>query len=98
MHHTQTCTKAEFVWLYTQPYSYITYVHPRHTNTLTHAPTHRHTYTHSHTHTHTHIHTQRPNKYIYFYTYIYIYTIRKLLCVDYNRFNVCKHFVRSDTK
>ena len=30
--------------------------------------------------------------------YIYIYTIRKLLCVDYNRFNVCKHFVRSDTK
>ena len=72
MYHTQTCTKAEFVWLYTQPYSYITYVHPRHTNMNTHIHTHArthpltHTHTHAHTHTHTHTHTrthtQRPNK------------------------------------
>ena len=85
MHHTQTCTKAEFVWLHTQPYSYITYVHPRHTNMNTHIYTHArthshiHTCTHAHTHTLTHArthpltHTQRPNKYIYFYTYIHIY-------------------------
>ena len=51
MHHTQTCTKAEFVWLYTQPYSYNTYVHPRHTNINTHM--HTHARTHSHTQTHT---------------------------------------------
>ena len=72
MYHTQTCTKAEFVWLYTQPYSYITYVHPRHTNMNTHihthARTHPLTHTHTHTRTHPHTHTQRPNKYIYFYT------------------------------
>ena len=75
MHHTQTCTKAEFVWLYTQPYSYITYVHPRHTNMNTHIHTHARTHSHTHTRTHTstHTHTQRPNKCIYFYTYIHIY-------------------------
>ena len=67
MHHTQTCTKAEFVWLYTQPYSYITYVHPRHTNMNTHIHTHARTHSHTHTRTHasTHTHTQRPNKYIH---------------------------------
>ena len=53
MHHTQTCTKAEFVWLYTQPYSYITYVHPRHTNMNTHIHTHARTHAPTHTHTHT---------------------------------------------
>ena len=87
MHHTQTCTKAEFVWLYTQPYSYITHVHPRHTNMNTHihtharshshTHTHKHTCTHAHTHTHTRTHasthTLRPNKYIYFFIPIYIY-------------------------
>ena len=85
MHHTQTCTKAEFVWLYTQPYSYITYVHPRHTNmnthihtharthARTHALTHTHTHTHTYTHARTHTHTQRPNKYIYISIPIYLY-------------------------
>ena len=77
MHQTQACTKAEFVWLYTQPYSYLTYVHPCHTNmnthihtharthplthTYTHARTHTHTHSHTHARIHTHTHTQRPN-------------------------------------
>ena len=77
MHHTQACTKAEFVWLYNQPYSYITYVHPRYTNMNTHVHTHArthpltHTYTHAHTHTltharsHPHTHNAQINIYIF---------------------------------
>ena len=61
MHHTQTCTMAEFVWLYTKhsprqcitsttPYSYKTNVYTRHTLPNTHA--HTHTHTHAPTYTH----------------------------------------------
>ena len=72
MHHTQTCTMAEFVWLYTKhsprqsttsntPYSYKTYVHICHTYThkhsrLTHTLTHTHTHASTHTIARTHTH------------------------------------------
>ena len=77
MHHTQACTKAEFVWLYTQPYSYITYVHPRHTNMSTHIHTHARTHSHTHARTHASTHTHTTPKLIYFYTYIHIYIYSK---------------------
>ena len=72
MHRTQTCTMAEFVWLYTNHssrqlvlrliHTKHTFTHVTHTHTNTHPHTHAHTHTHTHartlTHPHTHIHTR----------------------------------------
>ena len=98
MHHTQACTKAELVWLYTQPYSYITYVHPRHTNMNTHI------HTHARTHPLTHTHIAQINIYIFLYLYIYIYIyIYDYIHIHtrtytYTHVYICTHTTRAQRK